>query len=211
MDIVFEIFSLLDPMDLLNLARTTKEFRGLLVLPRDLSEPQYADLYFLRNVLRALFRPFFGAHESAFARNALKQSGKPVRCLFQAYNYPFSFSIGPSQYNSTFRYEICLYKKKLVPSYQKPPRDWYRRGGGQFFSWDVFSKLRAECVRFAAPRKTLDLAILQDPKYKEWYKQKFEEMKEKDAAFIEVCTPQQAARSQPLKCSEEIHPNRWSS
>jgi hypothetical protein len=28
MDIVFEIFSLLDPMDLLNLARTTKEFRG---------------------------------------------------------------------------------------------------------------------------------------------------------------------------------------
>jgi hypothetical protein len=80
--------------------------------------------------------------------------------------------------------------------------DRYRRGGGQFFSWDVFSKLRAECVRFAAPRKTLGLAILQDPKYKEWYKQKFEEMKEKDAvsyfelsllqAFIEVCTPRRA-------------------
>jgi hypothetical protein len=57
----------------------------------------------------------------------------------------------------------------------------YHCGGERFFSWDVFSKLRAECVRFAAPRKTLDLAIVKDPKYKEWYEQKREEMEEKDA------------------------------
>jgi hypothetical protein len=66
--------------------RTICLSEGLPDLPRDLSEPQYADLYFsrhchvspnlisrvlltfiFRNVLRALFRPFFGAHESTFA------------------------------------------------------------------------------------------------------------------------------------------------
>ncbi|KAJ7841337.1 hypothetical protein B0H14DRAFT_1047269 [Mycena olivaceomarginata] len=206
MEIVVEIFSLLDPIDLLNLARTTKEFRGILMtrslafvwkesrrhvkglsirtlevfnrticlseglpdLPRDLSEPQYADLCFSRHCHECLASPVSTIFWSARKRLCKK-------CI------EADFSIGPSQYNSTFRDEICLYMNKLVSSYQKPPRDRYRRGGGQFFSWDVFSKLRAECVRFAAPRKTLGRAILQDPKYKEWYKQKREEMEEKDA------------------------------
>ncbi|KAF9234867.1 hypothetical protein BU15DRAFT_52049, partial [Melanogaster broomeanus] len=66
LDVLFQILSLLHPMDLLNLARTTKAFRQLLMrkssafvwktarsqveglpdCPSDLSEPQYANLVF---------------------------------------------------------------------------------------------------------------------------------------------------------------------
>ncbi|KAJ3886700.1 hypothetical protein GG344DRAFT_81454 [Lentinula edodes] len=66
LDIMFEIFCYLEPNDLINLARTTRDLRGILMsksseliwrtarsnldglppLPKDLSEPQYADLLF---------------------------------------------------------------------------------------------------------------------------------------------------------------------
>ncbi|KAF9218720.1 hypothetical protein BS17DRAFT_654775, partial [Gyrodon lividus] len=66
LDVLFHIFSFLQPMDLLNLARTTKAFRQLLMrrssvsvwktarggveglpdCPPDLNEPQYANLVF---------------------------------------------------------------------------------------------------------------------------------------------------------------------
>ncbi|KAJ3813225.1 hypothetical protein F5876DRAFT_74087 [Lentinula aff. lateritia] len=70
LDIMFEIFCHLDPNDLINLARTTRDLRGILMsnlksskliwrtarlnldglppLPKDLSEPQYADLLYAR-------------------------------------------------------------------------------------------------------------------------------------------------------------------
>ncbi|KAJ7689443.1 hypothetical protein B0H17DRAFT_937418, partial [Mycena rosella] len=71
LDVLFEIFGHLNPMDLLNLARPTKEIRGILMvrsagkffpssciiikslvdsrpssLPFDMNEPQYANLAF---------------------------------------------------------------------------------------------------------------------------------------------------------------------
>ncbi|KAJ3514172.1 hypothetical protein NLJ89_g2520 [Agrocybe chaxingu] len=69
LDMVYEIFSQLNPLDILNLSRTTKELRKMLLnrssifiwrrsrenieglpeCPKDLSEPQYADLVFGRN------------------------------------------------------------------------------------------------------------------------------------------------------------------
>ncbi|CAA7265274.1 unnamed protein product [Cyclocybe aegerita] len=69
LDVVYEIFSQLNPLDILNLSRTTKELRKMLLsqtsifiwrrsrenieslpeCPKDLSEPQYADLVFGRN------------------------------------------------------------------------------------------------------------------------------------------------------------------
>ncbi|KAF8881929.1 hypothetical protein CPB84DRAFT_1791318 [Gymnopilus junonius] len=69
LDLLFEIFGRLEPVDLLHLARTTKDLRALLMnrsassiwkaaranipglpeCPQDLSEPQYADLLFGKN------------------------------------------------------------------------------------------------------------------------------------------------------------------
>jgi hypothetical protein len=41
-----QIFSLLEPLDVLRLARTTKALRNVLMSRTDLTEPQYANLAF---------------------------------------------------------------------------------------------------------------------------------------------------------------------
>ncbi|KAJ7352402.1 hypothetical protein DFH08DRAFT_934809 [Mycena albidolilacea] len=197
MDVVVEIFTLLDPTDPPNLARTTKEFRGILMtrslafvwkesrrhveglsirtlevfnrticlseglpdLPRDLSEPQYANLCFSRHCHECLASPVSIIFWSARKRLCKK-------CI------KADFIIGPSQHNSTFRDEICLYMKNLVPSYQKPPRGPVPpRRGTVFFL---------------------------NPKYREWYEQKYKEMKEKDA-HAKLCIAWAAARAADRK------------
>ncbi|TFK90029.1 hypothetical protein K466DRAFT_597265 [Polyporus arcularius HHB13444] len=83
LDVLFEIFRLLHPRDLLSLARTTKDFRALLMsrssascwatsrkqiqglpeIPENLSEPAYANLMFCNHCHRCLKT---GTHVSAY-------------------------------------------------------------------------------------------------------------------------------------------------
>ncbi|KAI0705063.1 hypothetical protein C8T65DRAFT_809895, partial [Cerioporus squamosus] len=83
LDVLFEIFRFLHPRDLLNLARTTKDFRALLMrrssasfwatsrkqiqelpeIPENLSEPAYANLLFYNHCHRCLRT---GLHVSAY-------------------------------------------------------------------------------------------------------------------------------------------------
>ncbi|KAJ7603754.1 hypothetical protein DFH06DRAFT_1392645, partial [Mycena polygramma] len=155
LDVVAEIFGHLNPMDLLNLARTTKEIRGILMtrsnafiwkesrtqfeglpdLPRDLCEPQYANLCF-----------DIHCH----------------KCLHLAQTIIW-----------TARTRMC---KKCIQEKWDFFRRFCRRRHNttQLFSIDVAEKLYNECAKF----RTGGVLKTAEPEYTEWYKQKSDEMDE---------------------------------
>ncbi|KAJ3877255.1 hypothetical protein F5051DRAFT_10401 [Lentinula edodes] len=94
LDIMFEIFCYLEPNDLINLARTTRDLRGILMsksseliwrtarsnldglppLPKDLSEPQYADLLFCTHCYKGGCEPPFWSFRTRCCRACAVQT-----------------------------------------------------------------------------------------------------------------------------------------
>ncbi|KAF7374995.1 F-box domain-containing protein [Mycena sanguinolenta] len=191
LDIVAEIFGHLNPMDLLNLARTTKEIRGILMSrsstfiwkesrshveglpdpPRDLSEPQYANLCFSTHCHQCLAIPVSTIIWSARMRLCKKcieaQFGN-LECV-----------------TDKTKLELNLLRS-LVPSYREPR--WRRTQ--ELFSIDVATRLKEESAAFRE-NGTLQMS---DPKYKAWFTQKEDEMKE-IKAHAELCVGWAANRT----------------
>ncbi|KAF7374985.1 hypothetical protein MSAN_00384600 [Mycena sanguinolenta] len=127
LDIVAEIFGHLNPMDLLNLARTTKEIRGILMsrssafiwkesrshveglpdLPPDLCEPQYANLCFSTHCHQCLAIPISTIVWSARTRlckKCIEARFGNLECVTEKTKLEFNLL------------------RSLVPSYREPRR-----------------------------------------------------------------------------------------
>ncbi|KAJ6513301.1 hypothetical protein C8R45DRAFT_963164 [Mycena sanguinolenta] len=180
LDVVAEIFGHLNPIDLLNLARITKEIRGILMSrrstfiwkesrshveglpepPRDLTEPQYANLCFSTHCHQCLAIPVSTIIWSA----RLRLCKKCIEAKFGDQN---------SVARQTHLESALL--RSLVPAH----REARRRGRWghyqqELFSIDVATRLSEECEAF---RKKGNLQT-SDPKYNAWLTQKEDEMKE---------------------------------
>ncbi|KAF7374998.1 hypothetical protein MSAN_00385900 [Mycena sanguinolenta] len=180
LDLIAEIFGHLNPLDLLSLARTTKEIRGILMsrssafiwkesrshveglpdLPRDLCEPQYANLCFSTHCHQCLATPVLTIIWSARLRLCKK-------CI-EAH-----FGNSDRILDETKLELIPL--EALVPSYQDFSRGWRR--AQELFSIDIAAKLSEECEAF---REDGNLQT-SDPKYIAWFAQKKDEMEEINA------------------------------
>ncbi|KAJ6513367.1 hypothetical protein C8R45DRAFT_1068349 [Mycena sanguinolenta] len=178
LDIVVEIFSYLNPMDLLNLARATKEIRTILMspssafmwkksrshieglpdLPRDLSEPQYANLCFSTHCHECLAVPFSKIIWSARMRLCNK-------CIYRKFG-THRWVAGRVKLESSF---LWWY---LVPSHRESGN---RR---ELFSIDEARKLSEECEAFLEEDGQLQVS---NPDYQAWFTQKRNAMKEIDA------------------------------
>ncbi|KAJ6513362.1 hypothetical protein C8R45DRAFT_344717 [Mycena sanguinolenta] len=197
LDIVAEIFGHLNPMDLLNLARTTKEIRGILMsrsstfiwkesrshveglpdLPRDLTEPQYANLCFSTHCHQCLAIPVMTIMWSARMRLCKK-------CI------EGRFGNSDCVMDKT-RLEFNLLKS-LVPSYREPRHGWHR--ARELFSIDVAMKLKEESADF---REYGNLQM-SDPKFKAWFTQKENEIKDINA-HAQLCIVWAANRTDERK------------
>ncbi|KAF7374930.1 hypothetical protein MSAN_00379100 [Mycena sanguinolenta] len=196
LDVVAEIFGHLNPLDLLNLARTTKEIRGILMSrssifiwkesrshveglpepPRELSEPQYANLCFSTHCHQCLAVPVSTIIWSARLRLCKK-------CIEAKFDNQNNVAI-----QTSLEYDLI---SSLVPVH----REVRRRGRWghyqqELFSIDVATRLSKECEAFR------EKGCLQtsDPEYKAWFKQKEDEMKEIDA-HAALCTAWAANRT----------------
>ncbi|KAJ7707705.1 hypothetical protein B0H17DRAFT_1033682 [Mycena rosella] len=171
LDVLFEIFGHLNPMDLLNLARTTKEIRGILMLisysipglpplPFDLSEPQYANLAFAGHCHKCFAIPVQTVIWSARTRMCKK-------CLKENFETP--------EYVASVTKLDLATVLELVPSFEdnrSGRRNRWRKFS--FYSIDVATKLGEECDDF------LVRGVLQrnDPAFLKWRDQKAKEAEE---------------------------------
>ncbi|KAJ6513375.1 hypothetical protein C8R45DRAFT_344988 [Mycena sanguinolenta] len=196
LDLIAEIFGHLNPLDLLNLARTTKEIRGILMSrsstiiwkesrshveglpnpPRDLSEPQYANLCFSTHCHQCFAIPVMTIVWSARTRLCKKCMGARFG------NYDCVMDQTKLEFNLL----------KLLPSYREPRHDW--RPAQELFSIDVATRLSEECEDF---REDGNLQM-SDPKYKTWFTQKEDEMKEINT-HAELCITWAANRTNERK------------
>ncbi|KAJ7494738.1 hypothetical protein B0H11DRAFT_2003174 [Mycena galericulata] len=191
LDVLFEIFGHLNPMDLLNLARTSKDIRGILMarsaafiwresrthieglpdIPRDLCEPQYANLVFDGHCHQCLASPVQTVIWSARTRMCKK-------CI------PDHFA-SASDLIHMDKLEYTLLQ--LVPSFEE--RRGGRRGKIQLYSIDLATKLSKEAERFRVDQ----VLQLYGPACSEWRKRKREEIDELNA-HAELCTAWAAGR-----------------
>ncbi|KAJ7104156.1 hypothetical protein B0H15DRAFT_11779 [Mycena belliarum] len=178
LDVLFEIFGHLNPLDLLNLSRTTKEIRGILMtrsaafvwkesrthvpglpnLPPDLSEPQYANLAFDSHCHKCFTSPVQTVIWSARTRMCKK-------CAEATFE-------GPDQVLYTTELDATLIE--LVHSYEVTQSRRNRWNRTRLYSTDHATKLREQCDEFVVG------GILQrnDPKFLEWKQQKLVEAKQ---------------------------------
>ncbi|KAJ6531794.1 hypothetical protein B0H19DRAFT_1188595 [Mycena capillaripes] len=194
LDVVAEIFGHLNPMDLLNLARTTKEIRGILMtrsnafiwkesrtrveglpdLPRDLCEPQYANLCFDSHCHKCLTTPVQTIIWAARTRHCKK-------CIQE------DFDTGPNVLSEAHLESLLL---ELVPVYEDRRRGRRYWRTHTFYSLNAATKLSEECEEF----RTDGTLQIRDARYVEWYKQKFDEMKEIKTHAV-LCTTWAANRT----------------
>ncbi|KAJ7126990.1 hypothetical protein C8R44DRAFT_780134 [Mycena epipterygia] len=206
LDVLFEIFGHLNPLDLLHLARTTKEIRGILMarsaafiwkearshveglpdLPRDLSEPQYANLVFDCHCHKCLAMPVQTVIWSARTRMCKK-------CMQE------NFDTSDNMVSAT---QIERSLLEFVPSFEDRRTGrrnrWYKT---LLYSADLAKKLSEKCAEFRAG------GVLQcnDPGYLEWRAQKVIETNELNA-HSELCTVWAANRTSNR--SNELHDAR---
>ncbi|KAJ7170688.1 hypothetical protein C8R43DRAFT_60482 [Mycena crocata] len=187
LDVLFEIFGHLNPVDLLHLARTTKEIRGILMsrstafiwkearshveglpdLPPDLSEPQYANLAFDGHCHKCFVTPVQTIIWSARTR----MCRKCISLHFDTW----------SGMVSTSHIEASLVH--LIPSFEdrrSGRRRWHKP---LLYSTDVATELSEKCAEF----KIRGVLQTKDPKYLEWYKHKTKETEERNA-HAALCT-----------------------
>ncbi|KAJ7274433.1 hypothetical protein B0H12DRAFT_398360 [Mycena haematopus] len=202
LDVVAEIFGHLNPMDLLHLARTTKEIRGILMsrsstfiwresrthveglpdLPPDLSEPQYANLCFSTHCHQCLAIPVSTIIWSARTRLCKKC----IEAQFGNHNSVVGLT----------KLEYILLRS-LVPAH----REARRSGRGfyhpqELFSIHVATKLSEECAVFRDSKNgNLQMS---DLKFTEWFTQKNDEMKEINA-HAQLCAAWAANRTSERK------------
>ncbi|KAJ6513374.1 hypothetical protein C8R45DRAFT_345014 [Mycena sanguinolenta] len=196
LDLIAEIFGHLNPLDLLNLARTTKEIRGILMSrssrfiwkesrshveglpnpPRDLSEPQYANLCFSTHCHQCLAIPVMTIVWSARTRLCKKCMGARFG------NYDCVMAQTKLESNLL----------KLLPSYREPRHGWRR--ARELFSIDAAMKLKEESADF----REYGNIQLSDPKFKAWFTQKEDEIKEINT-HAELCITWAANRTNERK------------
>ncbi|KAJ6619755.1 hypothetical protein B0H10DRAFT_2024791 [Mycena sp. CBHHK59/15] len=187
LDVLFEIFGHLNPMDLLNLSRTTKEICGLLMspstafiwketrsnveglpdIPLELSEPQYANLVFDTHCHKCLATHVPNVIWDAYIRLCKK-------CQQENFDTMATIALRTSL-------EIQLFK--FVPSFEirrSGRRSWDTR---TLYSEENATKLREECAEFRS-----DNGILRhnDPLYLKWCDQKQEELNRR-RAHVALC------------------------
>ncbi|KAJ6494827.1 hypothetical protein C8R47DRAFT_1012074 [Mycena vitilis] len=205
LDVIAEIFGHLNPMDLLNLARTTKEIRGILMtrsnafiwkesrtqfeglpdLPKDLCEPQYANLCFDIHCHKCL-HPAQTIIWTARTRMCKK-------CIRE------NFDTWANVANETSLEQPVLLN--LVPSFEQRRSGRRRYNTIQLFSIGVAEKLYKECAKF----RTKGVLKTAEPEYTEWYKQKSDEMEE-TAAHSALCATWAENRTHNRK--DELHDAR---
>ncbi|KAJ7786579.1 hypothetical protein B0H16DRAFT_1876573 [Mycena metata] len=188
LDVLFEVFGLLSPKDLINLARTTKEIRGILMnrsnafiwkdsrsrveglpeLPPDLKEPGYASLAFDGHCHKCLTTPVQTVIWIARMRLCKK-------CL------PEEFVAW-----STLAAEVELEEElaTLVPSFEERHRARrYSWRTSVYYSLSLARKLKEETASYRS-EGTLQKKT---PEYSEWFKAKSDEMNEM-RAHAKLCT-----------------------
>ncbi|KAJ7283173.1 hypothetical protein C8J57DRAFT_1120601 [Mycena rebaudengoi] len=169
MDVLFEIFGHLNPLDLLHLSRTTKEIRAILMtrsaafvwkesrrnikalpdIPPELSEPQYANLVFDAQCHSCFSTPVQNIIWGARSRLCKK-------CMHEKY---FSLSFGP--------YNAHVFRFKEI--------DYVSEHSG--LDEELFEfKLNEECAEFRDEKGAL---LSSDARFLEWRAQKTEEASER--------------------------------
>ncbi|KAJ7475853.1 hypothetical protein FB451DRAFT_259590 [Mycena latifolia] len=189
LDVLFEIFGHLNPMDLLNLSRTTKEIRGILMvrssafiwkdsrsrvqglpdLPPDLLEPQYANLAFDGHCHKCFAIPV----QTIIWRARTRMCKKCIQENFVASGYQL---ITATDLDQSL---VCL-----VPSFEEN-RPGGRHNSGrtiQLYSIDLATKLREESEDFIVN------GVLQrsDPAFLGWRQQKIKEAEDLNV-HAELC------------------------
>ncbi|KAJ7035062.1 hypothetical protein C8F04DRAFT_1395128 [Mycena alexandri] len=182
LDVLFEIFGQLNPKDLINLSRTTKELRGILMnrsnlfiwknsraqveglpeIPRDLNEPQYAALAFDGHCHKCLTTPVQTVIWTARMRLCKK-------CIQEDF-------VPVSTLEAETRLESALIN--LVPLFEDRHR--FRRRGSHanlFYSLSFATKLKEETACY----RTQGILRERTPGYAEWFKGKSEKMQEMQA------------------------------
>ncbi|KAJ6576433.1 hypothetical protein DFH09DRAFT_1451602, partial [Mycena vulgaris] len=199
LDVLFEIFGHLHPVDLLHLARTTKEIRGIIShshrrfsssffrvtdshsilglpdLPPDLCEPQYANLAFDGHCHNCFATPVQTVIWSARTRMCKK-------CIQD------NFVAGEYVASVTGLDRTLL---SLVPSLNADiPTGRRSRWRQLFYSIDLATKLRKKCEDFMVD------SVLQhrDPGFMEWRQHKAEEVAELND-HAQLCATWAANRS----------------
>ncbi|KAK7033086.1 hypothetical protein R3P38DRAFT_2920621 [Favolaschia claudopus] len=199
LDLIAEIFGHLNPGDLLNLARTSKEIRVILMskssafiwrdarsqveglpdLPPDLSEPEFANLCFSGHCHKCLTTPVPTIIWSVRQRLCKK-------CIATSFG-------SLSSLTATTKLDTSVLSA-IVPSYCET-----RRGRRYYYEhtsyWlDIGSKLVEECANF------MENGIVKrsDPGFSEWYKKRSEELKE-IKQHAESCATWAANRSNERK------------
>ncbi|KAJ7773276.1 hypothetical protein B0H16DRAFT_143634 [Mycena metata] len=182
LDVLFEIFSQLNPKDLINLARTTKELRGILMnrsnafiwkdsrahveglpeIPRDLNEPQFAALAFDSHCHKCLTTPVQTIVWTARMRLCKK-------CIQE------DFVQGHTLVAKTGLESALI---NLVPSFEERHRlrrrGWYTN---LLQSLSFATKLMEETACY----RTQGVLKERTPGYSEWFKGKSNEMQEMQA------------------------------
>ncbi|KAJ7040353.1 hypothetical protein C8F04DRAFT_254471 [Mycena alexandri] len=180
LDVLFEIFGQLNPKDLINLARTTKELRGILMnrsnafiwkgsrarveglpeIPRDLNEPQYAALAFDGHCHKCLTTPV----QTVIWTARMRLCKKCFQEDFVAWN--------------TLEAQVGLERElsNLVPSFEERHRGRRSWRLNMFHSLSFARKLKEETASYR-----LKGTLQKTPGYSEWLKGKCDEMKEMQA------------------------------
>ncbi|KAJ7601757.1 hypothetical protein DFH06DRAFT_388193 [Mycena polygramma] len=161
------------------------QFEGLPDLPRDLCEPQYANLCFDIHCHKCLH----------LAQTVIWTARTRMckKCIQE------NFATWMNVANETSLEQPVLLN--LVPSFEQKRSGRRRHNTTQLFSIDVAEKLYNECAKF----RTGGVLKTAEPEYIEWYKQKSDEMDE-ITAHAALCATWAENRSHNRK--DELHDAR---
>ncbi|KAJ7283261.1 hypothetical protein C8J57DRAFT_1291965 [Mycena rebaudengoi] len=178
MDVLFEIFGHLNPLDLLHLSRTTKEIRGTLPfvwkesrrniqglpdIPPELSEPQYANLAFDAHCHSCFSTPVQNIIWGARRRLCKK-------CMHEDFA-----QIGYVSEQSGLDRVLFEFVPSIVERQTGRGRRW-RQTITTLYSLEAAKKLNEECAEFRDEKGAL---LSSDARFLEWRAQKTEEASER--------------------------------